>query len=50
MSALCPNCKCEISGENIRKEKIEGFIGEKTWMYSCPGCRIVLGITKVTPY
>jgi hypothetical protein len=54
--ALCPNCKVEVNGENIIREKIDN--GEtvrtsltsmknmdvNTTMFSCPNCKVVLGM------
>jgi hypothetical protein len=60
--ALCPNCKIEVSGEDIIREKIDD--GETarvsltsmkdmdvhTTMYSCPNCHIILGISQHTGF
>lgn len=56
--ALCPNCKKEVNGENIIREKIDN--GEtvrtsltsmknmevNTTMFSCPNCKVMLGIAQ----
>jgi hypothetical protein len=60
--ALCPNCKAEVSSENISREVID--YGRKarmtittmvpmdvnTTMYSCPNCHIILGIAQYSSY
>ena len=47
--ALCPNCKQEVNKENIRKERIEGIVAG-TFLWSCPHCKVILGITQITSY
>jgi hypothetical protein len=56
--ALCLNCKMEVNGENIIREKIDD--GEtvrtamtsmknmdvNTTMFSCPNCKAVLGFAQ----
>jgi hypothetical protein len=56
--ALCPNCKKDVNGENIIREKIDD--GETartsqtsirnmdvhTILFSCPNCHVVLGVSQ----
>ncbi|MCX6650390.1 MAG: hypothetical protein NT131_01845 [Methanomassiliicoccales archaeon] len=58
--AICPNCKSEVNGYNILRERIDD--GQKakidtlismyvrTTMFSCPNCRAVLGLGQYTSY
>ena len=46
---LCPSCKKEVGKDNIRKEKIAG-ITAGTWIWYCPYCDVILGMTQITSY
>ena len=52
--ALCPSCKTEIEGENIRRENMSGGFwkegGVHTTMFSCPNCHVILGFAQYTTY
>ncbi len=39
---VCPHCKAELSG--IYYQELAGVFG-KRYVYFCPGCRSVLGIS-----
>lgn len=44
--AKCPHCKTDVTFDNIVQEKKGlGFIKQEI-MYSCPGCKSILGISR----
>ena len=42
--ALCPYCKKEIDGKNIKIDEIKGILKLSRAIYSCPHCNYVLGV------
>lgn len=42
VSPICPHCKAEV--KKVWYQQIESFLG-KRYLYFCPSCRAVLGVT-----
>lgn len=44
---ICPNCETEFDKQDIIIEKVKkGLIHEDHWIYSCPKCKKILGLSQ----